>query len=215
MSLDLLIKASLETIAMVLTSAACAALIGIPLGFALFMYGRNKETAQPALYQTLAFIVNASRSVPFIILMVAIIPFTRLIVGTSIGTVAAMVPLTIAAVPFLARLVESALMAIPPGLIEASESMGANSRQLICYILWPEALPGIIDALTVMLVSLVGYSAMAGAIGGGGLGDLAIRFGYQRFDATVMIITVVILIIMVQGLQSLGEFAAKLARRGR
>ena len=215
MSLDLLLKASFETFSMVLVSALCAALIGIPLGFALFIYNKDKLSAKPAVYHSLAFIVNASRSIPFIILMVAVIPFTRLIVGTSIGTVAAMVPLTLAAIPFLARLVESALMEVPKGLIEASEAMGAHPMQLIRFVLWPEALPGIINALTVTLVSLVGYSAMAGAIGGGGLGDLAIRFGYQRFDGVVMLITVIVLILMVQGLQSLGELAAKIARKGR
>lgn len=215
MSLDLLLTASFETIAMVLCSAFCAAIIGIPIGFALFLYGQDKTTAKPKIYHCIAFVVNASRSIPFIILMVAIIPFTRLIVGTSIGTIAAIVPLTLAAIPFLARLVESALMEVPRGLLEASEAMGASTSSLIRYILWPEALPGIINALTLTLVSLVGYSAMAGAIGGGGLGDLAIRFGYQRFDGAVMLITVVILILMVQSIQSLGDYGAKLARRGR
>ena len=215
MSLSLLLMASLETISMVLISAFCAALIGIPVGFALFIYGKDKHKTKPVLYQSIAFIVNASRSIPFIILMVAVIPLTRLIVGTSIGTVAAMVPLTLAAIPFLARLVESALLEIPRGLIEAAEAMGATPLQLVRLILWPEALPGIINAITVTLVSLVGFSAMAGAIGGGGLGDLAIRFGYQRFDGTVMAITVIVLILMVQGLQSLGELIAQLARKGR
>ena len=215
MSLDLLLKATLETISMVLASACVAALFGIPLGFALFMFGRDKKTKKSALYHSLALIINAVRSIPFIILMVAVIPFTRLITGTSIGTFAAIVPLSLAAIPFLARLVESALMEVHPGLIEASEAMGASAVKLIKLVLWPEALPGIINALTVTLVSLVGYSAMAGAIGGGGLGDLAIRFGYQRFDATVMLITVLVLILMVQALQLVGDWATRFARRGR
>lgn len=215
MSLELLIKATLETISMVLASAAIAAIVGIPLGFALFLFGRGKKNTKSMWYHSFAIIINAARSIPFIILMVAVIPFTRLIVGTSIGTIAAIVPLSLAAIPFLARLVESALMEVSPGLIEASEAMGASAFKLIKFVLWPEALPGIINALTVTLVSLVGYSAMAGAIGGGGLGDLAIRFGYQRFDGMVMLITVVVLILMVQALQSAGEFAARHARRGR
>jgi len=215
MSLDLLLKATLETISMVLASAGVAALLGIPLGFALFLFGRDKKNNKSASYHSLAIIINAARSIPFIILMVAVIPFTRLIAGTSIGTTAAIVPLSLAAIPFLARLVESALMEVSPGLIEASEAMGASTFKLIKLVLWPEALPGIINALTVTLISLVGYSAMAGAIGGGGLGDLAIRFGYQRFDGTVMLITVLVLILMVQALQSAGDAAARLARRGR
>lgn len=218
MSLDLLLKATFETITMVLASAIFAALLGIPLGFALFMFGRDKKAKKAKktfFYHSLALIINAVRSIPFIILMVAVIPFTRLITGTSIGTIAAIVPLSLAAIPFLARLVESALMEVQPGLIEASEAMGASASKLIKLVLWPEALPGIINALTVTLVSLVGYSAMAGAIGGGGLGDLAIRFGYQRFDGVVMLITVLVLILMVQALQSAGEQAARLLRRGR
>ena len=218
MSLDLLLKATWETIFMVLASAGFAALFGVHLGFALFMFGRYqkiRENKKSFFYQVLALIINAVRSIPFIILMVAVIPFTRLITGTSIGTTAAIVPLTLAAIPLLARLVESTLLEVHPGLIEASEAMGASNYNLIKLVLWPEALPGIINAVTLTLISLVGYSAMAGAIGGGGLGDLAIRFGYQRFDGTVMLITVLLLIIMVQALQSAGDFAAKITRRGR
>ncbi len=215
MSLDLLLKASLETLYMVLVSGIFAALWGIPLGFALFIHGRSHTDKRSAIYHTLALLVNSSRSIPFIILMVAIIPFTRIIVGTSIGTTAAMVPLALAAIPFLARLVEGALMEVQAGLLEAAEAMGASSWQLMRRVLWPEALSGIINALTVTLVNLIGYSAMAGAIGGGGLGDLAIRFGYQRFDGAVMVITVLVLILMVQGIQYLGEYAARLARHGR
>lgn len=216
MSLDLLLKSSVDTIYMVFISGIFSALCGIPLGFALFIYGRTHTDKQrTTIYHVLALLVNSCRSIPFIILMVAIIPFTRIIVGTSIGTTAAIVPLALAAIPFLARLVEGALMEVPAGLLEAAEAMGASSLQLIIRVLWPEALSGIINAITVTLVNLIGYSAMAGAIGGGGLGDLAIRFGYQRFDGLVMFITVLVLIIMVQVIQYLGEYAARLARHGR
>jgi D-methionine transport system permease protein len=164
--------------------------------------------------QTLGAIVNAARSTPFIILMVAIIPFTRIIAGTSIGTNAAIVPLSIAAIPFVARIVESALKEVDDGLIEAAQSMGASPGQIILKVLIPEAMPSIVLGLTLTVISLIGYSAMAGAIGGGGLGDLAIRYGYQRFRADVMIATVVILIAMVQIVQSSGDyFARKLNKR--
>ena len=166
------------------------------------------------LNQTLGAIINAARSTPFIILMVAIIPFTRLIVGTSIGTNAAIVPLTIAAAPFVARIVESALKEVDAGLIEAAQAMGASPSQIILKVLIPEAMPSIVLGLTLTVISLIGYSAMAGAIGGGGLGDLAIRYGYQRFRADVMLATVVILIALVQMVQSSGDyFAHKLNKR--
>ena len=153
--------------------------------------------------------MNVGRSVPFIILLVAIIPLTRLIVGTSIGTNAAIVPLAIGAIPFLARLVEGALMEIPAGLIEAAQAMGATHRQIIRKVMLPEALPGILNAIVITLVALVNYSAMAGAIGGGGLGDVGIRYGYQRFDPAIMLITVAILVILVQLIQSIGERLVK------
>lgn len=214
MSLDMLLRASLETVGMVFAATLIAALVGIPIGFLLYLHGRVRRQ-KTWFYHVLAFVVNATRSIPFIILMVAVIPFTRALVGTSIGTIAAIVPLSLAAIPFLARLVESALLEIPYGLREAAESLGATTLQLVRLVLWPEALPGIINALTVTVVSLLGYSAMAGAIGGGGLGDLAIRFGYQRFDAFVMLITIVVLVVMVQALQYSGERLAHLFRRQR
>ncbi|MGL6176924.1 MAG: methionine ABC transporter permease, partial [Vibrionaceae bacterium] len=157
----------------------------------------------------LSTIVNIGRSIPFIILLVVIIPLTRLLVGTSIGTTAAIVPLCVGAIPFIARLVEGALVEIPDGLIEAAQAMGASTLQIIMKVLLPEALPAIIHGATVTLVTLVGYSAMAGAVGGGGLGDVAIRYGYQRFDGTMMLITVVILVILVQLIQSIGDYFAK------
>lgn len=213
MSLEPLLRAALETLYMVFTSGFLAAAFGIPLGVMLFLSARSKPHSR--IYHTLAFIINACRSVPFIILLVAVIPITRFLVGTSIGTSAALVPLTLAAIPFLARLVEGALMEIPSGLLEASLAMGASPQQLVRHVLLPEALGGITNAVTVTLVNLVGYSAMAGAIGGGGLGDLAIRFGYQRFDVGIMMATIGVLIVMVQGIQWMGDRVGIWARRGR
>ena len=155
------------------------------------------------------WLVNAVRSTPFIILLVAIIPFTRLVVGSSIGTAAAIVPLTLAAAPFVARLVEASLREVDNGLIEAAQAMGANSWQIVWKVLLPEAMPGIVAGLTISFVSLTGYSAMAGAIGGGGLGDLGIRYGYQRFLPDVMLAVVLILILFVQLIQSLGDWAVR------
>jgi D-methionine transport system permease protein len=153
--------------------------------------------------------VNAVRSTPFIILLVAVIPLTRLVVGTSIGTAAAVVPLTIAAAPFIARLVETALREVDRGLIETAEALGATTHQIVFKVLLPEALPGIVAGLTITFVSLVGYSAMAGAIGGGGLGDLGIRYGYQRFLPEVMLAVVAVLVVFVQLVQSLGDWLVR------
>lgn len=200
-----LLNATWETLYMVFISGAIAVLFGIPLGVILFITRDKNILANKYSYLSLGFIVNAVRSIPFIILLVAIIPFTRLIVGTSIGTTAAIVPLSIAAIPFVARIIETALSEIPGGLIEAGLAMGATIFQIISKILIPEALPGIISGITLTLIALVGYSAMAGAIGGGGLGDLAIRYGYQRFDIAVMIETIIVLLVMVQGIQYLGD----------
>ncbi|MFK7822979.1 MAG: methionine ABC transporter permease [Oligoflexales bacterium] len=213
MSLDLLFKACLESIYMVLVSGIGSCVFGIPLGIALFVSNKNQIMASKLRYHMLNTLVNSARSVPFIILLVAIIPFTRFIVGSSIGTHAAMVPLTIAAIPFMARLVDGVLAELPSGLIEAMQSMGASPMQIVTKGLIPEAFPGIVNAITVTLVNLIGYSAMAGTVGGGGLGDLAIRYGYQRFDGKVMLITVLILVFMVQGVQSCGDLLAKHLRR--
>ncbi|HWR08826.1 methionine ABC transporter permease [Sporomusa sp.] len=212
--LMLLVEALGETVYMVAVSALVSALLGIPLGVILVITGKGHIKENLAFNQTLGAVVNAARSTPFIILMVAIIPFTRIIVGTSIGTNAAIVPLTIAAIPFVGRVVESALKEVDAGLVEAAQSMGASPRQIILKVLIPEAMPSILLGLTLMVISLIGYSAMAGAIGGGGLGDLAIRYGYQRFRADVMLATVVILIALVQIVQSSGDyFAQRLNRR--
>lgn len=212
--LMLLVEALGETLYMVAVSSLVSALLGIPLGVILVISGKGHIKENMVFNQSLGAIVNAARSTPFIILMVAIIPFTRIIVGTSIGTNAAIVPLSIAAIPFVARIVESALKEVDAGLVEAAQSMGASPVQIILKVLIPEAMPSIVLGLTLTVISLIGYSAMAGAIGGGGLGDLAIRYGYQRFRGDVMLATVVILIALVQIVQSSGDhFARRLNKR--
>lgn len=207
--LDLLLQSFWETCYMVFVSTAISTLIGIPLGVILTVTRKNHILPNPTINQVLGVIVNATRSTPFIILMVAIIPLTRLIVGTSIGTTAAIVPLTISAAPFIARIIEGNLLEINPGIIEAAQSMGASPMQIITKVLLPEAMHSIVLGVTLAIVSLIGYSAMAGTLGGGGLGDLAIRYGYQRFQPDVMIATVIVLIIMVQAMQSLGDHISK------
>lgn len=211
---ELLLEALWETLVMVGASTGLAALFGIPLGVILLVTAKGHILPRPIFNRAVGAIVNATRSTPFIILMVAIIPLTRLIVGTSIGTAAATVPLVIAATPFVARLVEASLREVDPGLIEAAQAMGASPLQIIAKVLIPEALPGIVAGLTITTVSLIGYSAMAGAVGGGGLGDLGIRYGYQRFQGEVMAIVVVVLIALVTVVQSGGDrLAARLNKR--
>jgi len=210
----LLLDGLWETLFMVGVSGLFAAIGGVPIGVILVITGRGHIWPHALVNRVLGAAVNAFRSTPFIILMIAIIPLTRLIVGTSIGTTAAIVPLTVAAVPFVARLAESSLREVDPGLIEAAQAMGASPWQIVFKVLLPEAWPGIVAGITITLVSLVGYSAMAGAVGGGGLGDLGIRYGYQRFQPTVMVLVVIVLIFLVQGVQSLGDrIAAKLNKR--
>ena len=207
--IKLLITGTLDTLQMTVISTIMAMIIGIPLGVVLVVTSKGHILENAALNKILGTIVNATRSIPFIILMVAIIPFTRMVVGTSIGTTAACVPLTLAAIPFLARLVETSIKDIQFGVIEAAQSMGASPFQIIRKVLLPEALPTIIDNVTVLIVNLIGYSAMAGAIGGGGLGDIAIRYGYQRFQGDIMLATIIILIIMVQVIQMIGDGLSK------
>lgn len=207
--IDLLIKSFFETCYMVVASTIMATVIGIPLGVILTVTRKDHILPNTAVNSILGAIVNATRSTPFIILMVAIIPLTRIIVGSSIGTTAAIVPLTISAAPFIARIIESSLLEINPGVIEAAQAMGASPMQIITKVLLPEALHSIVLGVTLAIISLIGYSAMAGALGGGGLGDLAIRYGYQRFQLDVMITTVIILIIMVQAMQSFGNWMSK------
>ena len=211
--IDLILQATLDTLYMVAVSGVIATLLGLPLGVMLYVTRPRQILAMPVLNQVLGIITNIGRSIPFIILMVAIIPFTRMLVGTSIGINAASVPLTIAAIPFVARLIEGALNEISPGLIESAQSMGATPWQIITKVLIPEARGGIITGLTITLVTLVSYSAMAGAVGGGGLGDLGIRYGYNRFNPTIMLITVVILVVLVQGFQSLGDYLVRKSDR--
>lgn len=214
-TLLLLLNATAETFYMVILASIIATLVGLPLGVILYTSRKNNILEHPCLHHTLAALVNMTRSIPFIILMVAIIPMTRWIVGTSIGTNAAIVPLSLAAMPFIARIVENAILEVDKGLIEAATAMGASAWQIITKILIPEALPGIMNGLTLTIISLVGYSAMAGAVGGGGLGDLAIRYGYQRFDVKIMLITIVIMIVLVQATQWLGDKLAKQFSKGR
>lgn len=206
--INLLYVSTLQTLYMVAVSALIGTLIGGPLGVFLAISRRGELLSAPAVNSVLGLVVNAARSVPFIILVVAIIPFTRFVVGTTIGTTAAIVPLTIAAAPFIARLVETSIREIDSGLIEAARAMGATPWQIIRKVLLPEARPGITLGLTLAVVSLIGYSAMVGAVGGKGLGDLGIRYGYQRFMPDVMLAVVVILIVMVQVVQSAGEWIA-------
>jgi D-methionine transport system permease protein len=203
--LSLLWTSLLETLEMVGISGLIGAVFGIPLGVALHITGPQGVRPQRWFNVAAGLVVNAVRSTPFIILLVAVIPFTRYIVGSSIGTAAAVVPLAIAAIPFVARLVENALREVDPGLVETAQAMGATQFQIIVKVLLPESFPGILAGLTVTFVSLVGYSAMAGAIGGGGLGDLGIRYGYQRFLPEVMALVVLVLIVFVQLVQSAGD----------
>ena len=212
--MPLLTKALGETIYMVVISMAISTAIGVPLGVLLHVTSKGEILDAPMLNRTVGAVVNAVRSIPFIILMVAIIPLTRLIVGSAIGTTAAMVPLVIASVPFIGRQVETSLREVPHGLVEAALSMGATPMQIISRVLLPESMPSIVSQLTTVIIALVGESAMAGAIGGGGLGDLAIRYGYQRFRPDIMIATVVILIVLVQLVQFAGNsLAARLNKR--
>jgi D-methionine transport system permease protein len=206
LSYDLLLACG-ETLYMVFLSTLLAVALGLPLG--LWLFSSSKIKPQPRLRRCLAALINFSRSIPFIILLVALIPFTRLLIGTSIGINAAIIPLSLGAAPFFARLVDNVFQTLPQGLIETGFSMGANTWQMLRHILGPEAVPGLIQAITVTAITLVNYSAMAGTVGRGGLGDLAIRYGYQRFNVGVMLITVVILVVIVQGLQTLGDRLVK------
>lgn len=207
--LELFASSLWETLVMVGISGLAGSLVGIPLGVLLRLTDQGGVLPNAGVNRVLGAVVNAVRSTPFIILLVAIIPFTRLITGSSIGTAAAVVPLTIAAAPFIARLVEASLREVDHGLVEAAQAMGASTWQIVFKVLLPEALPGIVAGFTITLVSLTGYSAMAGAIGGGGLGDLGIRYGYQRFLPEIMLAVVVVLVLFVQAVQSLGDWAVR------
>src|SRR5690554_7715281 len=197
--------ASWDTLVMVGMSLLFSVLIGLPVGVLLFLFGKRQLLEQPVAYAVLSFVVNVLRSVPFIILLIVMIPFTVMLIGTSLGVAGAIPPLVAGGAPFFARLVETSLREVDRGIIEATQAMGANVRQIIFGALLPEALPGIIAGITVTAITLVSYAAMSGVIGGGGLGDLAIRFGYQRFQTDVMVITVALLVIYVQLLQMAGD----------
>jgi D-methionine transport system permease protein len=213
---QLIAWSTLDTLIMVGLSGLLGTLFGLPLGVFLATSRANELFPSPAANRILGLIVNATRSTPFIILVVAIVPLTRLIVGTSIGTRAAVVPLTIAAIPFIGRVVEAAIREVDQGLVEAARGLGSRPLSSLFKGLLPEALPALTLALTLTLVSLLGYSAMVGAVGGGGLGDLGIRYGYQRFMPEVMAAVVIVLIVLVQGVQSLGEtIARRLDKRSR
>jgi D-methionine transport system permease protein len=200
---------TVDTLVMVGLSGLFGTLVGLPLGIFLATSRAHELFPAPAVNRILGLVVNATRSTPFIILVVAIVPLTRFIAGTSIGTRAAVVPLTIAAIPFIARVVEAAIREVDQGLVEAARAFGASPLQIVQKVLLPEAMPAVTLALTLTTVSLLGYSAMVGAVGGGGLGDLGIRYGYQRFMPDVMAIVVLVLIVLVQGVQTVGEVIAR------
>jgi len=198
-------QASLDTLNMLLGSMLFTVLLGLPLGVLLFLTGPRQLFEQKALYGSLSLVVNILRSVPFVILLILMIPFTELLVGTSLGVAGAIPPLVVGATPFFARLVETALREVERGIIEATQAMGASTWQIITRALLPEALPGLLAATTVTAITLVSYTAMSGLIGGGGLGDLAVRYGYQRYQPDVMAVTVILLLILVQVLQMVGD----------
>ncbi|HEX8362915.1 MAG TPA: methionine ABC transporter permease [Longimicrobium sp.] len=207
-------RATGETLLMVAVSTALAAVAGLALGTLVVATERGGILPAPRIHRLLGAVINVGRSIPFIILMVAIIPFTRLVAGSSIGTRAAIVPLVVGAIPYVARLVEAALREVDRGVIEAVVTMGATPWQVVRRAYLPEAVPALVRAVTLTAITLVGYSAMAGAVGGGGLGDVAIRYGYQRFRPDVMVLTVVVLVAMVQAIQWSGEsLARRLDRR--
>lgn len=208
-----IIKAIIETLQMVSVSLLIGSLLGIPLGILLVITNKGGIIKNKAVYSALNNVINIVRSVPFIILLVAIVPFTRLIVGTSIGTKAAIVPLIIYIIPYIARLIENSLLEVNDGIIEAAESMGATPVQIIWHFLLPEAMGSLILSLTTATIGLIGATAMAGTIGAGGIGDVAISYGYQRFDTKVILITVIILIIFVQAIQNFGNKLARKVRR--
>lgn len=201
----MILKATVETLYMTGVAAAFTLLLGLPLGVLLVITSRGGIWQAPAVNRTLGVLVNIGRSTPFVILMVAVSPLTRLLIGRSIGTTAAIVPLVVAAVPFMARVVEQALHEVDSGLIEAALAMGSSNWQVVTKVLLPEALPSLVRGTALMLVNVVGYSAMAGAIGGGGLGDVAVKWGHNRYQLDVMYVSLVVLVVMVQVMQWFGD----------
>ncbi|MDQ8029646.1 MAG: methionine ABC transporter permease [Brevundimonas sp.] len=198
-------RASLDTLLMLGGSLVLTVVLGVPLGVLLYLSGKGRLAANPVLNAVLSFVVNVLRSVPFIILLIVMLPVTVLLVGTSLGVAGAIPPLVVGAAPFYARLVETALREVDKGVVEATQAMGGSTFQIVTRALLPEALPGVIAGATVTAIALVSYTAMAGVVGAGGLGDLAVRFGYQRFQTDVMVVTVVLLLVLVQILQMIGD----------
>lgn len=207
--IQMLAQGTLESFYMTIAITVLSYIIGVPLGVFLVMSDRNGIQPMPSLNWLIGGIVNILRSVPFLILMITIQPFTRMIVGTTIGTSAAIVALVVSATPFVARMVEQSLLEIDHGVIEAAQSMGASNMQIVKKVLLPESMPSLLNGVLVSATTILGYSAMAGFIGGGGLGDIAIRYGYNRYDSGTMLITVVLLVVMVQLIQSVGARIAK------
>lgn len=213
--LNLLLISTGESLYMVAFSMVIAVFFGIPLGILLFVSDKRQILENKILNSVLAWIVNIFRSIPFVILLIVLLPFTRFLVGKAIGTTAAIVPLSIAAIPLVGRLTESALREVPKGVIEAAQSMGASPYQIIIKVLLPESLPSIASGITITAINLVGYSAMAGVIGGGGLGHVAVRYGYNGFRPDIMLYTVAILVVMVQLMQMLGDVFVKHLSKNR
>lgn len=207
--IDLLLTGTLDTLLMVGVSAFVAFLIGLPMAVILVSTSEQGIYPSKRIQQSLGWVVNVTRSIPFLILMVALIPITRWIVGTSYGVWAAVVPLTLAATPFFARIAEVSLREVDHGLIEAAQAIGCNRKQIIWHVLLPEALPGIVAGFTVTLVTMINSSAIAGAIGAGGLGDIAYRYGYQRFDMQIMLTVIVVLVVIVMLVQATGDHIAR------
>lgn len=205
----------LETLQMVLVSTIFATILGLPIGILLVLTDDKGLSPNKVIFKIVSGLINVSRSIPFIILMILLFPLSRLIVGTTIGTAATIVPLSLAAAPFMGRIVESALKEVSKGVIEAVLAMGASKREIVLKVLIPEALPGIIRGITLMMINLVGYSAMAGAIGGGGLGDLAIRYGYHRYQMDVLILSVLVIVAIVALIQSTGNYVTTTILRKR
>lgn len=214
-------QGTLDTLIMTGTSLAFTVLLGLPVGVTLFLTSWSQRSERPLIaraqswiYRMLSLVVNVLRSLPFLILLIVLIPTTRALVGTSLGVAGSIPPLVIAAAPFFARLVENLLREIESGVFEACRAMGATTRQTVLWALLPETLPGLVAAITVTAIALIGYSAMSGVIGGGGLGDLAVRYGYQRFNTSVMVVTVAILVVLVQVVQGVGDrVVARLSHR--
>lgn len=208
-NLQLILNGTIDTMYMTVVSLILSYLLGLPMGVALIVTEEGNVLENKVLNEILGAIVNVTRSVPFIILMVAVIPFTRLVTGTTIGTTAAIVPLVLGATPFVARMVEASLREIDRGVIEAALAMGASPVQIVLKVLIPEATSSLVLGAAITFITLIGYSAMAGFVGGGGLGDIAVRYGYYRYETNVMVITVIVLLILVQIVQSFGSFFSK------